>query len=540
MNMRHFIRIAVVFAGFLAQRPAWAQCDREGFSVMPISFGTGPVAVGALPELYWGGTVVAEPVHGQLSRLPGGGFAYTAAASFWTAGTDRLSVASPSGSAVYTVRLLAPSARSRETFEEAESAPRAGGEWALVGRFAEALFEPAAALSGVNGMWVVDSPSQDIYLRTHLDLLEGYGDAGAGAEGGWKPPGMGGGHRSPCAPPECTLPESSARILDLLFANGESVGLRMKTGASGVELRLEAGPTHRGSWLPVTQQPHQLILLAWDPAGSEPGGAAFYLDGELAASFSLGFVPRILSAPEVRFGTFEAESDIPGHGWDHLTAFSFTGKAARARCLRQESFDDPTLGSQWEVLGGENLEIVAPISDSGGALQVEPAGAGSPPGGVVSASSLMPLAIHRLGLRFGLDTQQLVLPPQSTVLLADAANNRWSRSFRLLIDPKPGGLGYQLRLQARENDPALPPLAATVALPPGSRHTLEIDWLRSPTEVVGTGTLRLFIDGQEAAELTGLLTSEQTLMDVRVGGIAVVGSPSGKLLLDDVEMWYEP
>lgn len=523
-----------------AASPLGAACDSPERSWQPIPFGAQAVPMITVPAELRGAVVVTPPLHGQLTRDTDGGLYYTPEARFWTVGTDRFTLLSsgfPGGA--HTVQLLAPTQRLVEYLEGAEQPPSSSSLWQVEGPRGGASFEPWAALAGERGFWVVPSVLGDSYLKAPLPGLgHGYGDAGTGAQGGWKPPGSGGGAGGACIPPECPWPEADGLILTLGSPDEHYVGLRARTGDAGVELRLEASGSTPGRWLRVALASHQLTLLAWD-RDNAPSLAAVFLDGELVATTTLGFRMMHIPTAEARFGSQDADLNMPEHGWDQLAVFALKENSPRANCLRQDRFDGETLSNQWHTYGPSHLRVESSGVFESGVLTVDPAGAGNPAGGLVIATGLIPQAIGRLGVRFALDAESLTVPEGSTVLLADAANNQLCRSFRVLLEGT--AAGPRLRVIATHLDnQSMPAATASLLLASSGRSILEIDWQRSTTDRVGTGYLRLFVNGEEKAELIGLHNHNQKLMDVRVGGITVAGNPSGKVALNDLELWYEP
>lgn len=516
-----------------------AQCNSPERSSQPIPFGAQAVPLVTVPTSLLGAAVASLPLHGQLSRDLAGRLLYTPDPSFWTVGSDRLTLVGAGPTLErHIVQLLAPTRRVDESREQAEARPADGGLWQLEDPTSAAGFETVAALAGERGLWIAESPAADAYLKAGpRELLQGYGDAGTGAQGGWKPPGSGGGggHYVPSLWP---WPQAEALILTLGAPGELHVGVRARTTPTGVELRLEASGTDPGPWLPVSLVPHQIQLLAWDRAQA-PSLATLFVDGELVATAALSFPMSAVPTREVRFGSQDADLGMPAHGWDELATFMLPADAPRALCLREDGFDREALAGQWQTYGSNYLDLESGAERGFGVLRIDPAGPGSPAGGLVIANNLMPQAIGRLGVRFDVDTESLTLPEGSTVLLADAANNQWSRSFRVLLDGT--AAGPRLRVIATHLDNLSVPAATTsFPLEYGARFEIEIDWQRSTTDRVGTGYLRLFVNGEEKAELIGLHNHTQKLMDVRVGSITVAGNPSGKVALDDLELWYEP
>lgn len=529
-----------------------AQCGRAGLIDAPIVFGPQERPIYEAGQLgpQERATILAAPSHGRIRVGAEGRFHFTPAPSFWSVGADSFTVAitSLTGTTMKTIRLLPPIVREAESsLQEAEGAPAPGSDWTLVGNLREARFVPEAALSGSLGFQVVPSPSGDTYLASTPPYppeppanLEGLGSSGSGGQGGWRPPGGGGGGGT-----GGIQPFSEAIVAALAAGSAPVISARMRTGEAGVELRLEVVGVPPTPWAGVSQEAHQLTLLGWDDHFARPQGAVLFLDGKLFASLAVfaGGLPSF-GRLEARFGTMQAVGAVPAQGWDRLRAFSFRGPRPRPVCLREDRFSTRTLSSQWELFNADNVEIPgdASIDLSFGSdylLAASPAGSGTPPGGMLKATSFTP-PFHRLGVRFRMSFDELDLTPGSSIVLLDAAHGLpGPRAFRVLLEPAAGG-GGKLRLGARHNDPNTPAATMIVPLPAGGWHQIELDWQRSETTLAGTGYLRLWLDGVEVGELLSLDNSDLALTDVRLGGVAQFGLPPGVLLFDDVEMWTEP
>ncbi len=469
-------------------------------------------------------TVIEPPRHGSLTSTPDF-VVYSPASSFWTLGADRARVRRGSFTRVaevVTVHLVAKTARagaSIQTFEGAVS-PQ---EWPTTGSFE---ISSPARLAGNLGLAVTAGGiGTNTSLAKHIEYPGG-SNQGSGGNGGWRPPGGGGGGGS-----QGGSGFTEATLLSL--SDPPVAWVRMRQDTSGLALRLETPSSPAGDpWLPISAATHQLKLLTATAMGN--GHAQLYLDGKLLATVTdSAITPEAVNAAEYSFGLGNAIGDVATTHFDQLSVFRLG--TAILNC--SDSFEATTLAPEWGVVGAAALALESPGLSGNRALAVSPHLGGSPAGGLVTHSGLAPLAMKRLGLRVSVDPKLLNLAPGASVLVTATANQLGTRAFRVLIDGVAGG-GLQMRVIARPDSVTAPQPSAAFPLA-REPQVLEVDWTRSETDVDATGTVRLWLDGVQKAELLGIHNPTQTITEVGFGALTIAGAPSGKLLLDDIDFWYE-
>ncbi len=524
--------IALTLLGFSPVPAAWAACPAPPAAAIEVAPGTDALDLPGPSPAEAGGwvEVVEPPLHGHVG-LTQGKLTYKPDSTFWTLGGDRLlarwsSLSRPPERV--TLRLLARTARRVLAQQDFEGG-HAFDQWTLEG---SCELSGPARLAGAWGLEVTAGAVEgDGVLSKNVPDPQGNASQGSGATGGWRPPGSVGGDA--LCQTRCEG-FTEATLVSLRGAGASPVAsVRMRQDDQGLGIRLITSTTSpAGPWLPLSAEPHTLTLLA---NGTETGGSALlWVDRKLVALSKSPLINwQAASAAAYTFGLADVAGDAATTHFDQLAVFEQS--TAILDCA--DSFEGPALSSAWGTVGAAGLDLESPGLSGDGTLAVRPDLGGDPPGALVTHGDLAGRAIRRLGVRLAFDPTLLEVPRGASVLVTGAANHFGTYSFRVLIEGLTGG-ALQMKVIARADSVTAPQPEAAFPLSRGL-HTLELDWWRSETDVVATGTLRLWLDGEEKAALVGLHNPNQLVTEVGFGALTLAGAPSGKLLLDEIETWYE-
>ncbi len=508
--------------------------------LVPADFGQ--IALPGVPVAPPGGTrtVALPPLRGDLSEDVSGTFYYSPSKKFWSLRQDRfvLELAEPGSTkpTAVTVRIFSPFITLVDLAQDFET-PSNLGSWRLGGNAAIAT---SARLDGAFGLhasgdpfFLTDSTVYNVALGLTQISGEGGGEVGAGLRGHFlddPAPGFG--------EPPGDFESTVAGLQGQLGPSQLEVWARLRKVAGELAIRLETADSdpNRG-WFPVSAQPHRLELLAWPPVTSGgQGRAMLWIDGRFVDELSS---PQLL-APDVMvlFGS----RDTTGAGsailwWDEVAALETVPVPSPPQVSCADGFDGAAIDPSWTVHNTVTLGPVETALVGKRSAEFTPDQPGSPVGSLLITNGLAPENIRRLGLRFIFNPASLNMPLGSTIAIADSANTLATRPFRVFIDRVASG-NLRMRVAARHDNITAPAVVASFPLT-ATTHTFELDWWRSETDVLGTGYLRVWLDGEEKANLTGLLNSGQITHEVRFGATAVVGTPSGKLVMDEFDFWYE-
>ncbi len=536
MSARHLV-YALTLVPILGLSPTQAQCPSPERTVT-VGLGTADVrlaksSLAATPD-FLSFTVIAPPRHGILEDS-GASLRYRPALDFWTAGVDSFQIeVVPHVPEVHNVpvrhlvQLIADGSRQLVLSWDAET-PEPPDGWSLgtnLERVADSSWDGAYLLRPT----LPPTASPDGELRGRPEDEVGGAGQGTGGSSGWRPPGGGGG--SGLIGPDCEGP--------VLLAQGDpdtgpSLLVHTQTDANNGYLCLSApGLGSSTSWHGVSPAPHHVELLHWkDPQNARSHSAGLWVDGELLAQLELSEAPGLEPSVHHAFAPYDPASGTLAGDLDQLAVFRIGGDP-RTHCRGANTFETGADSSAWLANVPNNVTMSAWAAlegDWGAAIQI-----GTPASSGALFGLSLPAVPRRLGARFGFDPNGLAMASGSRAVLLTTPTTSGGRAFRVFLDPAAGG-GYLLRIEARRDDGTAalsPPIPVTDA-----PHSVEVDWQRSPTEPAGTGFYRLWLDGQPVARLEGLTNDGQEVLEVKIGAVLGVGSGSGVVRVDSLEVWEQ-
>ena len=500
------------------------------------------------------------PAHGSLEEWWNGHYLYVPGPSFWTAGFDSFllrlrSTDRERGNRTESVLLLPALrvvSRLRQDFE-GDLSP-----WVTAGEVDNLEVFSEGALSGQHSLRVRGVPGESSWLTAHLPL-HGGGQQGSGAQATLRPPGSGGpgGLSDPISDPG-----NPTRVTVLAFGPGTSSAHRvfLRDDGEGLELQL-ATPTGDTPWVRISRSPHRIQAIQWASSdsdesvssgddkgagfdGTRHAGASLWIDGALAAglegSSGAGMDPaaELVAWERLAAGVVEIVGvSSLALELDDLAFFHFEMAAGSTTCQVADGFDAGQPDPAW--VNGSSFAVTAAA-----ALQGE-GGLAVPLGSSFAASMLrapLPALGGRLGVRFRFDPNGVPLAAGSRVQLLRTVTAAGSNVFSVVLAP--AASGYLLSLE----DPTgtfsgTPPPVPIGDLP----QEITLDWQRSASSNVALGTLRLWIDGEPRAEMTGLANASVEIAEVQLGALVSstdrggdVAMPLGTVYFDGVAVVRGP
>ena len=458
-------------------------------------------------------------------------FSYKPSSQFWTLGTDSFTVhLAPSqgrstqdsvrARTVFLVSALGPTESLAESFEG-----DLGSAWISQDTTGQLQLFSHEALSGQQSLKIVGRPAGSwISTLLGVDSLGGGGQQGSGAQATFRPPGSGG------------PPGNFGDPYEIAFFSAGKVGepdyrLWLRDSGASLAIRAELPGVAFTPWIAISRSVHRFRLTRWKGSanGDREGGAFLWLDGALAAELTAPAVEGVY--PVFRFGSLGADAmgeTGPEIALDLDDVYVFLSNLERpsSLCLAADGFEGRQIGSGWTIPPGFSATAAAALDGSSG-LQVK----------VEEATHLMaistPTQSGRYGVRFRLDPNTVNLSTGGQLLLFQAVAANGRKPISLLLEPAPSG--YRLRALSEDNSgffhsTPLRPLS-------DEPHTLAVDWQRAAGERAPTGSLRLWIDGTLAGELTGLASVGQEVAGAYLGGLPLVGTGSGVVYFDQFEAW---
>ncbi len=489
------------------------------------------------------------PLHGVVTDL-GDRLAFAPDRSFWDIGVDSILISTPGRTelpkTVQWVAATRPEVISVEDFEDPENP-----NWDF-GTFDPDAISPLGKLSGNYGLRFTSTPYGGSTSVTSAgeETING-ATAGGGAVASWRPPGGGGIHGGTCGEQGC--PEGVWYLF--LQARGNSDGLgdhsvfvkefeQVVLIGLSTETTLPQGtePTAIAS---VTREPHLLELVHWPSADGRGTGAALWIDGiqELAIETPVSFAPASFARTSTISSTTFTFHEVPAtpsplapdlfHSFDDLAVFQVPAEA-RFHCDVVDGFDGGVIDSAWTLYNAANL---TPLSAAGLVgkigLDVNLTNQGGNVGGQLQLVGVVPS--DRRGLRFRFDPNEVDLGSGMSLNLALGIQTpAVPRPFATMLKRIASGLALQV--QTRDDLGGAKSTTVAIADAP---HVLELDWQRSKTAHVGTGYLRVWLDGVLVAKHLGLDNDGQSISEVRIGAVGALGAAKGHIYLDQIEVWNE-
>ncbi|HEX4955317.1 MAG TPA: hypothetical protein VF017_18155 [Thermoanaerobaculia bacterium] len=481
------------------------------------------------------------PLHGTLGAGPEV-LTYTPNDDFWTVGNDSFTVSlgplvpGSSPPVVEIVRLVAmiePLVLPEYSHDFEGPLPT---PWHLECQGTSCGVEAGGALTASQGLRVSPDPVAPSYVEREDQTSGGSNTGGAGNN--YRPPPINGGGIA--CEIDCPPDGYVVRILALGSDPEPSYALETRQQAGVNEMRIlekKSGLGRRSTWVTIPETTQNLRLLVWndDEMTGRIGGAMLLVDREAKSSLStLNDSPAISRIP-MQVGLLDPVAGTGSFSFDDIFAFKAT--IAGQQCRLTDDFESGAVDGGWTTTYGAGALVVDPEAKGAGSvlgLLVNMVDTGGTFGGQLGAS--LDPARHRWGARFRLDPTNLTMPGGGSTLLAEWRTASGQRAARLTLVQN--GSDLRLRVYARQDDgTVISPTAMTLSRAP---HTIEIDWLRSPTDAAdaSTGYVRVWVDGVRRFTVPGLANDGQQVNEVRIG--AASASASGRVFLDQIELWDSP
>ncbi len=546
-NKNQWIRaLSILGLGLISAQGLQAACPPAALQVRVPPGAT----VAYLPKsalgIFDGPVQFTAPIHGTVTDL-GDRLAFTPNRSFWSLGVDSI-VVSPSGRSVLpkSVWWIAATGRGQASSENFEDPTHPN--WDL-GSFDSAAISPLGKLSGNYGLRFTSSSTGAGSASATLSNPDTNGaTAGGGAVGGWRPPGGGGGSNWSCGegvvcPTGVWYPflevdaDDDGQVDSAVFI--KELGDVVQVGLSpGETLPPGADPIAVKN---VTRQAHFLELMHWWGGEGGSAGAALWVDGmqELA-------IETAQQAPSVTLinpGSKHTFNEVPAtwssgapdlyHSFDNLAVFNLSG-GTRFDCVAEDGFDSGELDPVWNLYNGANVSVQSFAALAGKlGLEVNLEDLGSNSGGQLQLRGVT--SRNRHGLRFRFDPNTVEMANGSSLNLAIALQGgSLPRPFTAMLKRNAGGLALQI--QSRDDNGVTKNTQFAISDAP---HVLEIDWQRSQTVHAPTGYLRIWLDGVLVDQHVGVDNDAQSITELRVGALGILGAAKGKVYLDQIETWSE-
>jgi hypothetical protein len=461
-------------------------------------------------------------------------FLYKPSSRFWTQGTDsftvhlaplpgRVTQDSIRARTVFLASALGPWKSLAESFEGDLTS-----NWVSQDTAGHIQLFGQGALCGDQSLKIVARPAGS-WISALLGEYRDDGDTGGGQQGSgaqatFRPPGSG---------PPGGPPGNFHTPYEMAFFSAGAIAqpdyrLWLRDGNGSLEVRAEVPGVASTPWLPISRSVHRFQLTSWlgSANGDRRGGVFFWLDGTLAAELT---APIGGSHNEFRFGSLESD-ELSEAGLeialDDVYLFLTDLRQPSHLCLAADGFEGGQIGDEWRVPSGFSATAAAALDGSSG-LEVR----------VDEATQLMkvptPTQNGRYGLRFRFDPNTVNFSAGGQLLLFEALAAKGGRSIALLLEA--GHSGYRLRALS-EDDGGSVLFTPLLPLSDGP-HTLSVDWHRAAGEGAPTGSLRLWIDGALAGELTGLTNAGQEIVEAYLGALLLEGAADGTVYFDQFEAW---
>ncbi len=480
------------------------------------------------------------PLHGTLSTTADD-LVFTPNDDFWTVGNDSFTVTIGSpvpGSSppqVKTVRLVAMVEPDHSESQLQDFEGPLGFPWEASCLGSTCTIGPAGALTASQGLRIIPSTGAPS-VAERQDGGHGGSDT-AGAGNNYRPPPIGGGSancEADCPPAD----QLAFRVLALGADPEPSYAVETRRNGLQYEMQIverKGGFDRRSSWVAVPGTAQNVRLLTWnDDETNRIGGAFLMVDRELKSAIStVAGTPPLLSLP-LRIGLLDPVTASGTFDFDDIETFSTT--IAGQDCRQADDFEAGAVDGGWTETYGNAALVVDPEAKAAGAmgLLVSMVDTGGVLGGQLGAS--LGNARHRYGARFRIDPSNLTIPTNSGVLLAEWRTASGTKAFRVSLVQN--GSDLRLRVYARQDDgTVVNPNAFTLSRAP---HTIEVDWLRSPTDAAdaGTGYARVWVDGVRRFTVPALANDGLQVEEVRIG--ATSANATGRVFLDQIELWDSP
>lgn len=474
-----------------------------------------------------GGELLIETIEPELGVVEkvAGGWSYSPSDAFWSTGFDSISFLVTDGLSerMTSVFLLAGLLELPQIEDDFEGGWR--GEWLVLGARERLRILPEAALSGDFGLRVDGAPAGDDALLWLPDNAHGGGNDGSGAQSDMGLPARGG-----------PRPTEGAAASVMQVGNpgfgAADLELRWQDDSPWVRLATSFGAV--SPWIRTTSGVHDLRLLRWGWNGDSlcDAGAGLWLDGGLVAT--LPFPPSTQRGnAEVRLGHLGAgpSGAQPAIDIDNVRTFKIDRGQSDRALVQVDDFESTELALGW--LGLPTSMALSPNAAlvGNGGLEVTLGGGAQPAGG---------LLIHRLadqeadlGARFRVDASGLLLEDGDWIRLFSLHTNSTDRLASIAVQHLDGVT--TLEVKARLNDGST--VREHVPFDTSGPVALIVDWHAARAEAGPTGTLRIYIDGNQAVEIVGLDNAEQKASEIRFGAKRLVGTAAGVVLLDHFASW---
>lgn len=479
-----------------------------------------------------GSTIVSYTgvLHGTLDPALSGGFIYRPDTDFWLHGTDRFTftVQHPGGTTQIGVAMLV--AQTPGHFDSAVTFDGPLGVWAL-----EELQGTATVAS--SKLTILGTPGglQLAEANVNRDQIpdgevHGLSQGGKVVGGGGSPPPQ------PPPPPPSGIAagpeyyESFTLLKGVPSANGKQFSIALRPRPEGDDLRLDtlspSGSVVSSDWVFIGVGPHRYEVTWWE---SDLPTVMVWVDGRLVVTQQINGlnIDRIelgVLSPHTVTGSGLQLDDITLHGWD------YGSPTKRARLAVVESFEDG-VANELTGTGSTYMSTSSPMNGIRDLVVEAITGASSS----VAYENPGNLAERSWGARFRLRADNLVLPENAIVTVAEAYSNaRGSAPFRVELRRNSGNV-YQLRTVAKLNNGTEQASAWGHFNSAGAN--VEVQYTTPPSGTFKTGTARLWV--------SGVLRSEQMLLDnynlttdgFRMGLINPASGISGHARFDTIQTW---
>lgn len=479
-----------------------------------------------------GATIVANTgvLHGTLDSNQTGGFVYIPDPDFWMHGTDRFtfSVLHPGGTTQIAVAMLV--AQTPGHFDSAVTFDGPLGVWALE------EFQGTATAAN-SKLTILGTPGglQLAEANVNRDQIP-EGDVHGLAQGGKVVGGGGSPPPQPPPPPPSGIAagpdyyESFTLLRGLASANGKPFSLALRPRPEGDDLRVEtispSGSIEASEWYFIGPGPHRYEVTWWE---SGHPTVMIWADGSFVMSraipgLNIDRVELGVLSPHTVTGSGLQLDDISLYGWD------YGAPTKRARLAVVESFEDG-VANGLSTSGTAYMSASSPMNGTRDLVVESWNGQGS----AVIYQNANNQAERSWGARFRLRAENLVLPDNAIVTIAEAYSNaRGSAPFRVELRRNSGNV-YQLRTVVKLNNGT--EQASVWGHFSSAGTNVEVQYTTPPSGTFKTGTARLWV--------SGVLRSEQTLLDnynlttdgFRMGLINPASGISGYARFDTIQTW---
>ncbi|MDX2000584.1 MAG: Ig-like domain-containing protein [Thermoanaerobaculia bacterium] len=480
-----------------------------------------------------GSTIVSNTgvLHGTLEPKPAGVLEYSPDDEFWLHGTDRFTftVQHPGGNTQIGVAMLV--AQTPGYFDSAVNFDGPLGVWAIeeLQGTATAANSKLTILGTAGGLQLAEANVN----RDQIPDGEAHGlsQGGKVIGGGGSPPPQ------PPPPPPSGLAvgpdyyESFTLLRGVATFDGKPFSLTLRPRPEGDDLRVDtispSGSVVSSDWAFIGLGPHRYEVMWWENA--ELPTVMVWVDGRLVVTkqieeLNIDRIELGVLSPHTVTGSGLQLDDITLHGWD------YGAPTKRARLAVVESFEDG-VANDLSTSGTAYMSTSGPMNGTRDLVVESWSGLTSS----VIYQNANNQAERSWGARFRLRADNLVLPENALVTIAEAYSNaRGNAPFRVELRRNSGNV-YQLRTVVKLNNGTEQASAWGHFNPAGTN--VEVQYTTPPSGTFQTGTARLWV--------SGVLRSEQTLLDnynlttdgFRMGLINPASGISGYARFDTIQTW---